>query len=272
VYSPQLRRVRRQPQPRRDQRFPDNAQTFDDVIGRDPWEFDWRLLGADIVHQTVRFPNTRPTITLNSAKSGFVERQTSDLKPMGDDYPHYRPDGGVDCWVVKAVTREDLLPDYNEKTLIYWLDKHYFYPVRMEKYDHEGKLIMIEVRNAVLENPVRESMGYSAQMTVYWDLEHDIMSYSVHDAHRPHDWTAEEQAMIFTPEFMRRQWLYEPIKSQALIGDPKHYFLRPQLYRERFPDARRIELSPALAERYAAQEAAGQLIFESGGGDATAAP
>ena len=268
VYSPQLRRVRRQPQPRRDQRFPDNAQTFDDVIGRDPWEFDWSLLGTDVVHQTIRFPNTRPTITLNSAKSGFVERKTADFKPMGDDYPHYRPDGGVDCWVVKAVTREDLLPDYNEKTLIYWLDKHYFYPVRMEKYDHEGKLIMIEVRNAALENPAREGAGYAAQMTLYWDLEHDIMSYSVHDAHRPHTWTPEQQAMIFTPEFMRRQWLYEPVKSQALIADPKHYFLRPQLYRERFPEARRIEMSPTLTQRYEAQEAAGHLVFETGGADA----
>ncbi|MGE3774006.1 MAG: DUF1329 domain-containing protein, partial [Gammaproteobacteria bacterium] len=133
VYSPQMRRVRRQPQPRRDQRFPDNAQTFDDVIGRDPWEFDWSLLGTDVVHRTIRFPATRPTVVLNGS-GGFVERKTADLKPMGDSYPHYRADGGIDCWVVKAETRTDLLPDYNEKTLILWLDKQYFYPLRMEKY------------------------------------------------------------------------------------------------------------------------------------------
>ncbi len=268
VYSPQLRRVRRQPQPRRDQRFPDNAQTFDDVIGRDPWEFEWSLLGSDVVHETVRFPGTRPSIVLNNAKHGFAERSTASLKPMGDDYPHYRPDGGVDCWVVKAVTRDDLLPDYNEKVLIYWLDKHYFYPVRTEKYDKHGKLIMIEVRNAALENPARGDFGYAALMTLYWDLEHDIMSYSVHDGHRVHEWTAEQQGMIFTPEFMRRQWLYEPIKTQTLIGDPTHYFLRPALYRDRFPDVRRIEMSPALTQRYEAQEAAGHLVFETDGGDA----
>lgn len=271
VYSPQLRRVRRQPQPRRDQRFPDNAQTFDDVIGRDPWEFDWSLLGTDVVHRTVRFPTTRPTVVLNSASQGFVERKTADLKPMGEDYAHYRADGGVDCWVVRADTRTDLLPDYNEKTLILWLDKQHFYPLRMEKYDREGKLIMVEVRNAALENPAREGFGYSAQMTLYWDLEHDIMSYSVHDGHRVHEWTAEQQAMIFTPEFMRRQWLYEPIKTQMLISDPTHYFLRPDLYRDRFPDVRRIELSPALAARYAAQEQAGRLVFESADGAAEAA-
>jgi len=264
VYSPQLRRVRRQPQPRRDQRFPDNAQTFDDVIGRDPWEFDWSLLGADVVHHTIRFPVTRPTVVLNGPE-GFVERKAADIKPMGDHYPHYRADGGIDCWVVKAETRSDLLPDYNEKTLILWLDKQTFYPLRMEKYDRDGKLIMIEVRNAEQENPARGDFGYAARMTLYWDLEHDIMSYSVHDGHRVHEWTAEEQAMIFTPEFMRRQWLYEPIKTQMLIGDPAHFFLRPELYRDRFPEVRRIEMSPALTQRYEAQEAAGQLVFESGG-------
>lgn len=263
VYSPQLRRVRRFPQPRRDQRFPDNAQTFDDVIGRDPWEFDWSLIGADVITETVRFPNTRPTITLNRPEQGFVEVNVKDIRPMGAAYQHYRPDGGVDCWVVKAVVRAELLPDYNEKTLVFWLDRHHFYPLRMEKYDHEGKLIMIEVRNAELVNAALEQLGYAALMTVYWDLEHDIMSYSVHDGIRVHEWTATEQAMIFTPEFMRRQWQYEPIKSQTLIGDPEQYFLRPQLLRERFPDLRRIELSPVLARRYAAQENAGRLVFES---------
>ncbi len=271
VYSPQMRRVRRQPQPRRDQRFPDNAQTFDDVIGRDPWEFDWSLLGTDVVHRTIRYPTTRPTVVLNSATNGFVERNTADLKPMGDDYTHYRADGGVDCWVVKAEARQNLLPDYNEKTLILWLDKQHFYPLRMEKYDRSGKLIMIEVRNAVLENPAREGFGYSAHTTLYWDIEHDIMSYSLHDGHRVHEWTAEEQAMIFTPEFMRRQWLYEPIKTQMLVTDPTQFFLRPELYRDRFPEIRRIELSPALAQRYEAQEAAGQLVFDSGGVEVQAA-
>ncbi len=182
---------------------------------------------------------------------------------MGAAYPHYRPDGGVDCWVVKAVARAELLPDYKEKTLVFWLDRHHFYPLRMEKYDHDGKLIMIEVRNAELVNAAREQLGYAALMTVYWDLEHDIMSYSVHDGIRVHEWTPTEQAMIFTPEFMRRQWQYEPIKSLTLIGDPEQYFLRPQLLRERFPDLRRIELSPVLAQRYAAQENAGRLVFES---------
>jgi Protein of unknown function (DUF1329) len=268
VYSPQLRRVRRQPQPRRDQRFPDNAQTFDDVMGRDPWELDWTLLGTDVLYKTVRYPNTRPTITINDDKDGFVEKKTTDIKPMDDEYPHYRPDGGVDCWVVKAVIKSELVPNYAEKTLIFWLDKHSFYPLRTEKYNHKDELMMIEVRNAEMANPDFGESGYAANTSLYWDLEHDIMSYSMHDEHTPHTWTSEQQAMLFTPEFMRRQWLVDALKSQTLIEDPEQYFLRPEIDREKFPQARKIVLTPELEYRVQAQETAGHLIFESAGATA----
>jgi Protein of unknown function (DUF1329) len=268
IYSPQLRRVRRQPQPRRDQRFPDNAQTFDDVMGRDPWEMEWSVIGTDVLYQTVRYPNTRPKITLNDDQAGFVEKNTADIKPMGDEYPHYQSDGGVKCWVVKATIKRDVVPDYAEKTLIFWLDQHSFYPLRTEKYNHKDELMMIEVRNAEMANPAFGERGYAANTSIYWDLEHDIMSYSMHDAHTPHTWTPEQQAMIFTPEFMRRQWLVEILKSQTLIEDPDHYFLRPHIDAEKFPDQRKVVLSPEVAARIQAQESAGHLIFETAGAPA----
>src|SRR6266545_5352790 len=56
-YSSSLRRVRRMPQPRRDDRYPNSVQTMDDITGRDAWEFSWRLLGTDVLYETVRFPN-----------------------------------------------------------------------------------------------------------------------------------------------------------------------------------------------------------------------
>lgn len=265
IYSPQLRRVRRQPEPRRDQRFPDNSQTFDDVIGRDPWEFEWQLLGTDVLHETIRFPSTRPTITLNVAGQGFVEKPTASLRMMGDDYPHYRADGGVDCWVVKATTRGDWLPDYGESALVLWLDKHSFYPLRSEKYDREGKLVMVEVRLAAQQNPAMGERGYAAMATVYWNVEHDLIGYSFHDAASPRNWTEDEQATIFTPEFMRRQWLIEPLKSQVLITDPEHFFLRPRVYPERFPGQRNPTLPPVVQARMDAQDAAGRLVFERPG-------
>src|SRR5581483_10269720 len=48
-YSPVLRRVRRFPQPRRQDRFPDQPITFDDFLGRDAWEFTWRIIGTDVL-------------------------------------------------------------------------------------------------------------------------------------------------------------------------------------------------------------------------------
>jgi hypothetical protein len=267
VYSEQLRRVRRQPQPRRDQRFPDNAQTFDDVIGRDPWEFDWHLLGTDVLYDTVRFPNTRATITMNLPGKGFVERQTAQIKMMGEQYPFYRTDGGIDCWVVKATVREDWLPGYAEGTLVFWLDKHYFYPLRMEKYGRNGELMMIESRLADLENPAMKEFGYTAQVSQYWNIEQDLVGFSLHDGISPREWTDEEKKTIFTPEFMRRKWLIEPVKSQALIRSPDHFFMRPRLFANKFPTERNMTLPPEVAARVEAQEAAGHLVFVGTGAE-----
>ena len=263
VYSPQLRRVRRQPEPRRDQRFPDNAQTFDDVIGRDPWEFEWQLLGTDVLYETVRFPNTRTTITLADPQGNFHERSTASLRLMGDAFPHYTPDGGVACWVLKASARPDWLPGYNEKTLILWVEKTSFFPLRQEKYDEQGRLMTVEVRLADHVRPASGTFGYSALQTVYWNVENDLISYSFHDPHRPHEWTEEEMGMIFSAEFMRRNWLVEPMKSDVLIRDPDEYYMRPSVYPEKFPNERDVTLPPAVDARYRAQNEAGKLIFET---------
>lgn len=267
VYSPQLRRVRRQPEPRRDQRFPDNSQTFDDVIGRDPWELKWELLGTDVLYDTIRFPTTRPSITMNVAGRGFVEMQTAAIKMMGDAFPHYRGDGGVNCWVVKATMKEDWLPDYNEGHLVFWLEKNTFYPLRIEKYGTDGRLMMIEVRVSEMQNPAMGEFGYTSLSAIYWNVDHDLIGYSLHDAHTLREWTAEEEAMIFTAEFMRREWLVEPLKSQARIESPDQFYLRPHLYPEKFPSHRNVTLPAEIQSRYDAQEAAGQLVFESGGAE-----
>ena len=138
----------------------------------------------------------------------------------------------------------------------------------MEKYDAKGQLMMVEVRNAKQENPARGEFGYAAFMSNYWFLEQDLLSYSVHDGHEPREWTAEQAGMMFTPEFMRRQWLVEPVRSQTLIDDPAQYYLRPELYEGRFPEVRKFALDPVLRARVDAQEAAGKLVFETTGANA----
>src|SRR5262249_36577739 len=113
MYTPSIRRVRHQAPNRRQDKFPNQAQTMDDATGRDAWEFSWRFVGTDVLHQTIRFPITRPTVTLGNQNDGVLrEVKVSDLKLMGDAYPHYTADGGVECYVVEARAREDWLPNY----------------------------------------------------------------------------------------------------------------------------------------------------------------
>ena len=263
VFSPSLRRVRRQPPPRRGQQIPDYVAVFDDIIGRESWEYTWRYIGVDVLRETVRFPDTRPRITLATAEGRFYEKSTADIRMMGDDYPYYRSDGGIDCLVVVAEPRADWLPDYGFSKIIYWVDRHYFYPLRIEQYDSAGKLKIIETRVAERVNlDLPEGQGYANKLDVWYDPELDLISYGLHDAYMMHEWSAEEQ-VFFTPDFMRRSWLTYPQKSQALVDAPEQFYLRPHLLADRFPSERPIQLSADVTARIEAQNAAGHLMFGS---------
>ncbi len=261
VYTPSLRRVRRQPQPRRGDRFPNLAFTFDDGFGRDAWEWSWRMMGTDVLYHSVRFPHTRKTITLTDSTNTHHEVPTSQIKMMGAEYEFYTSGGGVECYVVEAQVREDWLPNYYAPRILYWLDKHYFYPLRIEEYDKEGNLIFIETRIAKMLNPNLGEQGYGMEIDVYWDITTDLLTYSVHDGHRLRQWTDEDLKAYFNPDFMRRVWFVDEVKSQSDISRPDEFFLRPSLDEGKFPQERKIELSPKLRARIDAQEAAGRLVF-----------
>ena len=159
-YSPSLRRVRHQVPFRRQSNFPNMALTPDDAWGRDAWEFSWRLLGTDVLFETVRFPNTRPTMIVRNGATGQSRPvPTAGLKPMGDGFPHYTADGGVACYVVEAVAREDWLPDYYAPRILYWLERTSFFPLRSEQYGPDGGLDHIETRMAQLFNPALGARG-----------------------------------------------------------------------------------------------------------------
>ena len=263
IYSPKLRKVRRLPSPRRDERFPSNAQTYDDMVGRDPWQSSWELIGTDLIHTTVRYPNTRPTITLNPKGEGFVDIPVDSIKPMGDSFEHYTEDGGVACWVVKGTFKQEWLPNYREKYSVLWLEKNTFFPLRMEKYDHNDQLILVETRNARKENPALGDFGYATMTSVYWNVVHDLISIGTHDSHRVHDWTPEEEETVFSPEFMLREWEIKPLRTQAEPEEPDQFFLRPLIYPEKFPNHRNVTLSADVQALYEAQERAGHLVFRS---------
>jgi hypothetical protein len=263
AYSPALRRVRRQPQPRRGDKLAQGAESFDDIFGRDPWEFSWKLLGVDTLYETVRFPNTRPTVTLAEADGTFYEVPTHQIKMMGDEYPFYTKDGGVECWVVEATVQEEWLPNYYAPRIIYWLDKHSFYPLRIEQYGRDDNLIFIETRVAKLLNPAMGDKGYGILFNHYWDVPLDYMRYSVHDAHEVREWSTQDQEVFFNPGVLPRVWFFAPLKSQAEVLTPEQYFLRPHLDREKFPDHRKIVIPPDIEQKIQAQEAAGHLVFSN---------
>lgn len=262
-YAPALRRVRRQAPGRRQTRFPNMAMTRDDSFGRDAWEFNWRIIGTDILHQGVRFPNTRPTVVLRGARSNeFREHQTQALKLMGESYPHYTANGGVDCYVIEATARQDWIPNYYAPRLLFWVDKYSFFPLRSELYDPQGKLMNIEVRMGDMFNPRLASRGYATRFLVHWHMPGDIMSYLSNDSHKIIDWDDKEAEIYFNPDFMRRQWYLDTsIKTQAEVRHPAEFFLRPALDAHKFPGDRPIELSAALRAKVDAQEVAGRLVF-----------
>ena len=263
-YAPSIRRVRRQVPGRRQSRFPNMALTPDDSFGRDAWEFSWRIIGTDVLYESVRFPNTRPTIVLRDVQTNeFREQQTTTLKLMGEAYPNYTADGGVECYVVEAAAREDWLPNYYAPRLIFWMDKHSFFPLRVEQYGPDGKLVHIEARMADMFNPALADRGYGTRFIVHWHLDGDIMSYLANDSHKVIDWEDREAEIYFNPDFMRRQWYLDTsIKTQAEVKYPEQFFLRPAIHADKFPSERSIALSAALQAKIQAQDAAGRLVFQ----------
>jgi hypothetical protein len=265
LYRPGLRRIRRQPQPRREDRLPNNAQGFDDIQGRDPWEFTWTMLGTDVLYATVRFPNTRPTITITRPAGSTYEQDTKALKIMDDSYPAYRSDGGVDCYVLESMPRPEWLPNYYLSKLIYWIDKKFFCPLRMEQYDLNGNLILVAERISRNEYPEDGRLGYTPLIVLYWTTDIDLMTAAFHDYHKKVNWLDDRWESYFTPEFLRRGWFLSPFKTRGDVPSPDQFYLRPLLYLDKFPNRRRIVLSPEVTARVAAQEAAGHVVFETNG-------
>jgi len=264
MYTPAIRRVRHQAPNRRQDRFPNQAQTTDDANGRDAWEFSWRIVGSDVLFQTVRFPVTRPTIVIGNTGDGTLhEVSTTDLKIMGKNYPYYRADGGVECYVVEARVREDWLPNYYAPRILYWLEKHSFYPLRIEQYGPDGKLAFVEVRMTEMFNPSMGERGYGPMLIVYWHIPSDVLTYNIRDNHRLKTWSAEEKEVFFNPDFMRRQWYLDmSVKSQMEVSHPDLFYLRPSLEEGKFPQLRPLQLPAEVAASIAAQEAAGRLVFD----------
>ncbi len=262
AYSPSMRRIRRQPAPRREDRLPNGAATFDDLIGRDAWEFEWRLLGVDTLYETVRFPVTRQTAVLTDTEGNYIDVHAADVKLMGPDYPLYTEDGGVPCYVLESIPKKDWHANYYMSKLIYWVDQQSFFPLRIEEYDRDGKLAFINARTGVRANPKLGDRGYAVLFDLWWDIPIDLLQASIHGILN-REWSDADRQVFFSPGFMRREWFLEPPKGMMSLNSPDEFYLRPSLERDKFPQQRPIQLGADMEARIAAQEREGRIVFES---------
>lgn len=245
---------------RRGERLPQGIGTIDDVVGRNARDFVWRILGSDLLERTMRFPATQKQLVVPDIEGRAVTIPIQTIKLMGENYPGYTATGAVPCYVVEAVPRAESLPNYYLSKLIYWLDQRSFFPLRIEQYDRTGKLTFVTVRTASLANPTLKERGYAGFLELSWDLPRDIMTASIHTV-IPKEWSAEEQQRFFHPESVQWQWPFPALAQFPQMTDAKEFYLRPDLYLDKFPRDRKIDLSPELAARIAAQERAGHLVF-----------
>ena len=262
AYSPSMRRIRRQPAPRREDRLPNGAATFDDLIGRDAWEFEWRILGVDTLYETVRFPVTRQTAVLTDTEGNYIDVHAADVKLMGPDYPLYTEDGGVPCYVLESLPKKDWHANYYMSKLIYWVDQQSFFPLRIEEYDRDGRLAFINARTGVRANPKLGDRGYAVLFDLWWDIPIDLLQASIHGILN-REWSDADRQVFFSPGFMRREWFLEPPKGMMSLNSPDEFYLRPPLERDKFPQQRTIQLGSDMEARIAAQEREGRIVFES---------
>jgi hypothetical protein len=127
-YSPTLRRVRHQNSWRRNDRFPQMAMTLDDASGRSAWEYTWTMLGTDVLFR--RSVSQSPGPGCPSHKV-MIPSGGSDKRPQAHEMTILlRPAAALNATLLKH-HHEKQLPVSSSRVL-YWLEKHSFYPLRTE--------------------------------------------------------------------------------------------------------------------------------------------
>jgi hypothetical protein len=126
-------------------------------------------------------------------------------------------------------------------------------------------LILVAERMSRNEYPEDGRLGYTPLIVLYWTTDIDLMTAAFHDYHKKVNWLADHWETYFSAEFLRRGWSLSPVKTRGDIPSPDQFYLRPLLYPDKFPDRRRLALSPEVTARVAAQEAAGHVVFETNG-------
>lgn len=274
LYVPSLRKIRRIPSPRREDVVPQWDFTFDDNLGRPPWEYEHRIIGTDILYSKdfIRFPNTVKKMAMRN-KENYLKLTGVDvsnnlpilwsLEKGADAYPYYTPDGGVECYVVESKPKGDWLPGYYVGRLITWYEKHLGLPLRFEEYGpKDDKLFFIMEQRYWHYFPEQGRRGWALQSFLAWDMRIDHMTRSWRTYYHQVQPGERDWQQLFNPQRMLRQeFWYDVSTGQEMYESADHYFLRPKLYEGKFPEYRKIVLSDELREAIKKQEESGRLVW-----------
>lgn len=258
LYSPNLRRVRRLAGGDRADTIGGGDYTYDDITGREVYEWNYKILGVDYV-----YPEETGFDTKVFDKMGF--HKGVDLTP----YPK-GPDGkAIKCTVVEATPK---LPDYYLGKIITWeCEPTEDFPcvdIRQEQYDPEGKLWKIRTRyweyvdqySPYMDHQPYYVMGGAGKyakgwrrvwhtMEWVWDIQIDHRTY-YHFFYWAIPWEKFDEVIKDeweTPEFMTSETKVMPQELRKYQETfPKYEELMPllpqrqPLWPDKFPEARKI--------------------------------
>jgi hypothetical protein len=279
LYLPSLRKVRRVPSPRREDVVPQYDFTFDDSLGRPPWEYDSRIIGVDTIYpeQFYRHPpqerawaDPRNWQVVKLDWRNLPVLGMSDPSPLGIapyTYPDVGPDGGVQCYVIEATPKPDMLPGYYAGKRLVWITVKEKLFLREELYDNkEGNLFFINEFRPMNYWPQDGRLGNARFTAHYWDIRIDHMSNATYFYVSPP--ARRDYKAAFNPQRLLQVDTFEhPLNSfDMTLKNPQLFPMRPELWPEKFPEQRgqRVTalLTPEIQARIQKQDAAGRLVFD----------
>jgi hypothetical protein len=252
TYSPGLRRVVRSQGGDRQDEILGTPVTGDDEGDRNVWEEEHSLIGEDVLYMQMLDPQMiapdRQFNTGDLTKDGEWLAKNLDPTRGQERMSPYRPDGGIECWVVMSqwAKRTDkygshMFPDpmqYYLKYRISWIEKVTKIPIREEQYDHDNRLI----KHGFSLNPEFYGGGFvnggsnRTQYTMY-DYRRHFRSWGSYDradtgpkAKAPDD--------FYTPDHLFREYFWKKVKV-PMMKSSKEFAPSPEIYRTKFPKYRK---------------------------------
>ncbi|MBI1987839.1 MAG: outer membrane lipoprotein-sorting protein [Nitrospinae bacterium] len=252
TYSPGLRRINRSQGGDRQDEILGTPVTGDDEGDRNVWEEEHMLIGEDVLYMEMLDPQMiAPDRMFNTGdfkKDGEWLARNLDPNRGQELMSPYRPDGGVECWVVLSQWAKrtekfgsQIFPDpkdYYLKYRITWVEKVTKTPIREEQYDHDGRLI----KHGFSLNPEYYAGGFvnggnNRTQYIMYDYRRQFRSWGTYDradvgpkAKAPDDW--------YTPDHMFREYFWRKVKV-PMMKSPKEFVPAPELFRTKFPKYRK---------------------------------